>query len=162
MHIHKLPINDDIKKLAAMVAGDLTRNIYALLPAVQQAELENLKERAEQKKGKKKGKGKGTSRGGQLQSSRESRLIPGLIFQIEAFEQSLLALGELHGTVIIGSFHRSTARDFRIQLDDLEAALEQFEVEEESSNLDNNVDSPRMAAESNVDLSLVISSGAIM
>ena len=54
---------------------------------------------------------------------KESRLIPDLIYQIETFERTILAISNTYGITIVKSFRRSTARDFRIQVDELENIL---------------------------------------
>jgi hypothetical protein len=96
-----------------------------MLPIVQQNELELYRELSEHKKKK-----NNLTKRFRNSIAKETRLVPGLIYHIEAFERSVLALGKLHRTAIVKSFHRSTARDFRIQLDELETALEQVDASE--------------------------------
>ncbi|PJF17248.1 hypothetical protein PSACC_02942 [Paramicrosporidium saccamoebae] len=123
MATRKLPLSDSFTLMVAHISGDLTRNIYIMLPIVQQNELELYRELSEHKK-----KTNNLTRRFRNSIAKETRLVPGLIFHIEAFERSVLALGKLHRTTIVKSFHRSTARDFRIQLDELETALEQVDA----------------------------------
>lgn len=149
MSLYKLPLRDEFIKLAEEIASNLTRNIYAMLPAVQQVELDRFREHAAAKKKT------AVARRYKMQIGKESRLIPLLIFQIEAFERSLLTLNSLHKTVLCKTMQRSTARDFRIQLDELEAALEQ--MEDESREPDQDQDA---SIEVETAMSLIISTEA--
>lgn len=92
--------------------------------------------------------------------AREARLIPELIFYIEAFERSVLEVASRFGMTIVKSFHRSTARDFRIQVEELENGLL------DSGASDTGLDAPKvgasdaeteLSAAGNADISLVIS-----
>lgn len=103
------------------LTGGLTCDIYAMLPVAQQADLEQTRDKLQFKKKKKKGKPE-TPRS-RAQKTKESQLVPGLIFQIEIFERSILALNAVHNVKFVKKFYRSTARDFRIQAHELDSAL---------------------------------------
>lgn len=155
MSTFKLTITEAFTRLAQGAATALTKNIYTMLPVAQQAELDELREAAHEK-GKKKRKNSkkrtDSKRQQALQMStqiaKESRLVPRLILQMELFERSILKLHNLHHRIICPTFYRSTARDFRIQLDELEAALlqnqgsEETNEEEENSTLLSGTDEP--------------------
>lgn len=130
MALHKLSLDEPFIKLVTIISGGLTRNIYLMLPAIQQKELEQFRELSEQKKKK------SLTKKIKILISKESRSIPRLIFQIEEFERSILALNNIHKTVIVKTFHRSTARDFRIQLDELNSVLNQSEPDQTTSSKD--------------------------
>lgn len=153
MSAFKLPLREEFIKLAEAISGDLTRNIYAMLPAVQQVELDRYREQLAVKKKKT------VTQKYRVQITKESRLIPLLIFQIEAFERSLLALNSLHKTIICKTLHRSTARDFRIQLDELEAALEQMEAERDGQKAPRGDLKTDSAEPEETEMSLIISNG---
>lgn len=106
--------------LAQSLTHDLTRNIYELLPGIQQVEMEQISESMSHKKRVKKQKYIARL-GGRI--AREARLIPELIFYIESFERSVLEVASKFGVAIVKSFHRSTARDFRIQVGELDNGL---------------------------------------
>lgn len=116
-----------------------------MLPAVQQAEIEQVNELKIQKKKRKRLMGVLKNR-----FTRESRLVPDLIYQIEAFERTVMALSSQSDRVIVKSFHRSTARDFRIQA----AELDDQSKDELSGT---SSDSSEHAVELSENLSLVIS-----
>lgn len=168
MSTFKLTITEAFTRLAQGAATILTRNIYTMLPVTQQAELDELREAAHEG-GKKKKTAKGGSKRQQisrisLQIARESKLVPNLIFQMELFEQGVLKLHRLHHRIICPTFYRSTARDFRIQLDELEAALLQNqsseETEQEDSTLLSGTDEPdpsKIISGTEETMSLVIS-----
>ncbi len=141
MSTFKLTITEAFTRLAQGAATILTRNIYTMLPVTQQAELDELREAAHEEGKERKKKAKGGGKRQQvsrisLQIARESKMVPNLIFQMELFEQSVLKLHRLHHRIICPTFYRSTARDFRIQLDELEAALLQNQSSEETGEED--------------------------
>lgn len=91
-----------------------------MLPALQHGSGDAVSEKGEsgiEVATGKAGGGKNNSRRRLRNLSIENRLIPTLIYQVEAFEQAILALCTMHQMPIVKHFHRSTARDFRIQLD---------------------------------------------
>jgi hypothetical protein len=130
-----------------------------MLPLVQQAELELFKELSEQKKNSK----NNIETRFRTRIVKEQRLIPLLIFNIEAFERTVVALNTLHKTKIVQSFHRSTARDFRIQMDELESALDQVTSnnDKDSSEKDSSIEEDDLSAADRTTMSLVISNGTL-
>lgn len=115
-------------------------SLYEALPAVQAAEIETLREHL---LGKKK---KSLQSKYKSQIAKESRLIPALIFAIEGWEGSVLKMNTVFKVKVVKGFHRSTARDFRInpeQLRLIDDTLEQgnqvddSDHEETHSNLAN-------------------------
>lgn len=114
-----------------------------MLPLVQQNELELFREMTELKKRRK------VTQRFSKSISQETRLVPGLIFQIEAFERSVLTICNQLKVTIVKSFHRSTARDFRVQLDELETALEQMDKTESSEEENSNIGDLSMTIASN-------------
>lgn len=117
----------DLCILLNLMADPLTAAIYEVLPLIQQTEIDELADVAAQKKKKIKALSQINNR-----LNRESRLIPDLIFNIELLERSILVLSKAQGVTIVRTFHRSTARDFRIQVDELEELLKEESSGEES------------------------------
>jgi hypothetical protein len=114
-----------------------------MLPIVQQQSIESILEAADRvnDSSSKRSKGFGTAKdnaGGKKDSgkgktasisrkheailAREGRLVPTLVYYIEALEREILALPPgASGGVSLAHLRRSTARDFRIQTDRLVA-----------------------------------------
>lgn len=138
---------EPFSSLAQLLAHDLTRNIYELLPGIQQAEMEQISEAMSHKKRVK--KQKYMARLGS-RIAREARLIPELIFHIESFERSVLEVANKFGVIIVKSFHRSTARDFRIQVEELDNGL----LNSEGSEGDSSPDTPNQATTDNPEAGL--------
>ncbi|KAJ3091946.1 hypothetical protein HK102_012253 [Quaeritorhiza haematococci] len=93
--------------LAIEASAIMTRNLYSLMPYIQTRESTE----AGDKKGKKKGGKSGIGKVKKI--SRESKLIPDLIYVVEQFERYIIELSK--------KTDRSTTRDFRVMLKNLES-----------------------------------------
>lgn len=115
------------KEVIGLLAGQLTPAIYIFIPLVQQMEAERAKEVLEAKR-LKKAKNKSVVVGKQ-RPRKEAKLLPALIFNIELLERYILEFSSRCKIVLVDHLHRSTTRDFRIQTEELEAALEAFQLQ---------------------------------
>lgn len=119
----------------------LPRNIYALLPALQQHEAEQRKERLEMCKIKKaKRDGGSTSSKARRETPvhlhRIDRSQPKLVYYMESLDQLAAILSEKSKcTKLVAKVCRRKARDFRIDADQLAMALAQNEDLEEGSSI---------------------------
>ena len=91
--------------------------IYEMLPTAQQAEIEAVQDQLDAKKKTAKKRLLKLIDG---RMAKQARLVPSLIFQIELFERAILVANKRLGVQLAKKFYRSTARDFKIQMDLLE------------------------------------------
>jgi len=75
--------------MTKMCSLDLTKNIYTLLPLFQHLETERSKELLERRRLK---KAKKTLKSTKIASSKESKLLPILIFEMEKYEKEVMKL----------------------------------------------------------------------
>lgn len=101
-----------------------------MIPIVQQNELENLKEFNRLKKSKSKGK-ISNRRKINMMAMKERKLIPALIYNIESLERIIVSLNKLFNIKLVELLHRSTARDFRIQLEEIEEVCNQMKKKDD-------------------------------
>lgn len=132
---------DPLKALCDLIAGSLSPNIYIMIPLVQQAEAELAKEVLEAKR-LKKAKGKASTIA--AKAARESKLLPTLIFNVELFDKHILEIARKTNVMLVDQIHRSTARDFRIQTEELEEALQNFQLEAISTD-DSEAEEPQQS-----------------
>ncbi len=119
---------ESLKVLFVLVANELSPNVYTMIPLVQQLEAEQSRAQLDAKRMKKakSGASKSTT---SSKTIRESKLLPTLIFNIEIFDKHLLEIARKKNVTLVDQIYRSTARDFRIQTDELEAVLQNFQLE---------------------------------
>jgi len=122
-----------LRSLFALLAGSLSPNVYIMIPLVQQMETEKAKEGLDAKRLK---NAKGRVHVVAQKVTRESKLLPALIFNIELFDRQILEIQRKAGITLVDQIHRSTARDFRIQTEELEEALQNFKLQAIASDAD--------------------------
>lgn len=136
-----------VKDLVGLIASQLVPNVYIFIPLVQQAEAEIAKERLEAKRLKKAKRVLATNEiQGSLKIRKESKLLPSLIFNIELFDRYILEFSRKCKVVLVDHLHRSTARDFKIQTEELEAALEAFQLQAIAGTSESESDEPAISS----------------
>eukprot|EP00123_Amoebidium_parasiticum_P015831 comp23166_c3_seq1/m.37491 comp23166_c3_seq1/g.37491 ORF comp23166_c3_seq1/g.37491 comp23166_c3_seq1/m.37491 type:complete len:451 (-) comp23166_c3_seq1:260-1612(-) len=110
-----------LSKLIQASGGDLSQHFYFFITYLQLNDSENARA-ANKKKSQASAKAR---------IMRESKLIPNVIYSIEQFERLLIQLSKKAKVNLMKHVKRSTARDFRIQQQELEVALQQEGSEEE-------------------------------
>lgn len=123
-------------QLVNRVGQELTPKVYELITYIS-----NNTENSEGS-GKRKKKDK-ESAAIRAKVVRETKSIPTLIFKVEAFEKDLIRLSSKCQVNLLQNIKLSTARDFRFDLDQLEA-----NENEENEETENSIDSRDHAAES--------------
>lgn len=111
IQLKSLPVTAKCSRLIQLVAGQLNKQVYALIPLQQDKIQSTLKQALNLKKDK------STTNNG-LKGQQIGKSITKLIYEMEKFEQVLISrirLGEKWCEKIV----RSTARDFKIRLDQL-------------------------------------------
>lgn len=106
-------VSDTYDGLIMNLGTNLTPNVYKLITYAQNAE----RERAAEDQGSRKRKLASSKKAATV--SKHLRTIPTLIYEIEQFEQWLIKIVKKSKVNLMKYCKRSTARDFRIQLDDV-------------------------------------------
>ncbi|RKP11010.1 FANCI solenoid 4-domain-containing protein [Thamnocephalis sphaerospora] len=129
--------------LIEQAGGPLSRHLYLLIPYIQQNDATHAVAAREDDKKQKNPKDdmpavKKASCSARI--AREQRAIPGLIFTVEQFEKYVIALSKQSKVDLVGLLKRSTARDFRIQVQHIAVSEdeEEEEAEEEQEQEENN------------------------
>ncbi|KAI3651194.1 hypothetical protein MP228_004675 [Amoeboaphelidium protococcarum] len=137
----QIQLNDNVIDFIRSVSQDLTPQIYGFMSYVSQIDMNKSRQDSEMGKAKKrKGKAKaGSTNAATLGADAKSKVIPNMIFAIEQYEKHLVRLSKLTKVDLMQYCKRSTTRDFRIKMDE----LEKFQSDGESTaaeNDDNNDD----------------------
>eukprot|EP00731_Ephydatia_muelleri_P020314 Em0013g41a len=117
--------------LVEMVGKELSPKTYSFITYTQTID-ENA--RSEEGAKSKHGRGKAKSAAGKLK--KEGRSIPDLIFSMEMFEKHLIQLSKKSKTDLMEHFKRSTARDFKIDGQTVQAKLSENVMEESGDDED--------------------------
>ncbi|KAJ1675192.1 hypothetical protein EV182_001752 [Spiromyces aspiralis] len=137
-----LPITDDYVHLLEYACVSLTPTIYDFLSIYQgrrdSDSDDNVGDAAGTRSRINKAKGKGKDRQikhnkHQAQIGRESRLVPRLIFTLEQFERFVIQLSASSKTQLTRFLRRSTARDFRVDIQRLQD-ISDSDVSQDRSN----------------------------
>ncbi|KAI8055259.1 FANCI solenoid 4-domain-containing protein [Syncephalis plumigaleata] len=125
--------NQAMRELIKIAGGSLSQHLYQFITYVQQHDgaqmaVNDVHERDKRKKDKHKPLAK------KARIARESRTIPTLIFTVEQFEKHVIALSKQSKIDFVCLLRRSTARDFRIQIQRIIVDEEEQESETEEPN----------------------------
>ena len=107
----KPPASSALKELTGIVGGQLNRQVYALIPLQQEKMQNNLKQDLNLKKADEKRPLNAAGNAG--------KTVTGLVFAMEKFEETLIKAVESGEEGWCEKIVRSTARDFKIRLEQL-------------------------------------------
>ncbi|KAJ1912251.1 hypothetical protein H4219_005674 [Mycoemilia scoparia] len=143
-----LPITDAFIQLLAYVGSNLSPVLYDFLAMYQgRHESDDENDGKIAKNGDEKSKAskiKGLTGGGSRSKTkamqqksrinRESKLVPGLVFTLEQFERYIIQLGSVSKVKLAHHLRRSTARDFRVDIEQLREVAENDMEEEQGED----------------------------
>jgi hypothetical protein len=95
---------------------------------------------------KKKGKKKEINLKQKLKIQRESKMIPNLIFAVEQFERYLIQLSRKSKVDFMQYMKRSTSRDFKIQMNNVQQLASSDEEEEDEEEQEDGMGKKRSAS----------------
>ncbi|XP_078310521.1 Fanconi anemia group I protein-like isoform X2 [Crassostrea virginica] len=137
-------LSSRFEKLVKLIGTHLTQFCYGMITYIQQTESEQVQQNVE--KGKKdKKKQTAALNAGKARVLKESRTIPNLIFSIETFEKFLIQLSKKSKVNLMEHMKMSTSRDFRINVNTVQAVMENnsdSEGSEEEGEEENNISTP--------------------
>uniref|UniRef100_A0A7N4NNB5 FA complementation group I n=1 Tax=Sarcophilus harrisii TaxID=9305 RepID=A0A7N4NNB5_SARHA len=123
-------IPNRMEKLVKLSGSHLTPQCYAFISYVQNIQNESLSVAGEKKKEKTAAVTTAMAR-----VLRETKPIPNLIFAIEQYEKFLIHLSKKSKVNLMQYMKLSTSRDFRINGDILDTALQEQETDEENERM---------------------------
>lgn len=125
-------LEEYLEELIPGVSSVLTPMIYSFISYNQQLEMDNINDEILQVK--KKSKLSKTSKS-KVKQSKFTKSLPNLVYQIEQFERQIILLSKASNVNLSKYCKKSTARDFRISLNDLTNEELILEQPDENSSL---------------------------
>ncbi|KAJ1986351.1 hypothetical protein H4R33_003415 [Dimargaris cristalligena] len=113
-------VTQDLVRTVQLVGDELSKQLYIFIPQFQAKDSEEVIQTAQRsKKRKVGGTGSGTNNGAaanklKTKITKESRLIPNLVYMLEQFEQLVIKLSTKSKVNLTQYLRRSTAHDFQI------------------------------------------------
>ncbi|KAK3095680.1 hypothetical protein FSP39_017526 [Pinctada imbricata] len=117
-------LSSRFEKLVKLIGTHLTQYVYAMITYIQQAESDQVQQNVD--KGKKdKKKQTAALQAGRAKVMKESKTIPNLIFAVETLEKFLIQLSKKSKVNLMEHMKLSTSRDFRINIQAVQTAMEE-------------------------------------